>query len=200
MFVWAKGGDNETAGFRLADWDDDYSCAWCKSARFTDRAQRAKGSRDRARRLAGGLWPLVPRRPHFDAVPGPPGGAGLRRRGRTSSSSSASPDAATNQDAPAGRPTSCRLPVRRPVSPWARGRREPPPGAVKTTPLVVLLVRPVPARHPPRPARRKRDGRGLHDDRAHARSASSSSTRLVPATSRVMFLHDPLKPLPTRSS
>lgn len=65
MFVWAKGGDNETAGFRLADWDDDYSCAWCKSARFTDRAQRAKGSRDKTRRLAGGLCPGA-RRPHFD--------------------------------------------------------------------------------------------------------------------------------------
>ena len=85
MFVWAKGGDNETAGFRLADWDDDYSCAWCKSARFNDRAQRAKGSRDKTRRLAGGL-PLVPDA-HISIFSGLTLLNWATRRGRTSSSS-----------------------------------------------------------------------------------------------------------------
>jgi putative ABC transport system substrate-binding protein len=43
----------------------------CKSARFTDRAQRAKCSRDKTRRLAGGLCPWCPT-PTFRYFPGSP--------------------------------------------------------------------------------------------------------------------------------
>src|SRR6266567_8688211 len=54
------------------------SCSRRKPARDTDFARGAKGCRDIARRLAGGLWPR-PSAPPFRYFPGSPGGTRLRR-------------------------------------------------------------------------------------------------------------------------
>jgi hypothetical protein len=139
-------------------------------------SQAAKGYRQIARRLVGGVWPRSSA-PQLRYFPGSPRGARLCR-GKE----------------PHHRAAICGLPIRSDAGVSRRSRETPSRCVVhhgyegdancrrhrEDYTARGLLVRPVRARHKPCPARRKSDGRYMYDDRAHAetpRTAQGGASR-----------------------
>ncbi len=139
-------------------------------ARNTGLVRGAENTRDRARRLAGGLRPRPPAAA-FRSVPGAPRRTRLRR-GKESRHRAAVRRLPLRADAGTGdraRERAGRCHVRRRHAGDADRRRDREDDAGGH-----LLVRSIPACHAAGPARRQSDRRHLHDDGAHAETAGTA--------------------------